>query len=68
MTTAEKAWIDKAPYEQLLSHWRFAAVGDPLLQGDTGDYYKQVMNEKKKALEQGDHVAASKAIGWQGPA
>ena len=61
MTDNDKTWIDDADYEQLLGHWRFAAVGDSLFQGDTGQYYKEVMAEKRKTA---DHVGASKRIGW----
>ena len=63
MTTEQKSWIDAASYEELLRKWRFAPVGEPLLQGDTGDYYQTVMNEKKHA-DQAEAVAASKRIGW----
>lgn len=56
-----KQWIDAASYEDLLVKWRFAAVGDPLFQGETGDYYAQVMAEKRKTA---NHVQASKNVGW----
>lgn len=56
-----KSWIDNASYVELLSKWRFAELGDPLFQGEIGDYYQQVMNEKRKMV---DHVAASKLVGW----
>jgi hypothetical protein len=56
-----KNWIDNADYEQLLSKWRFASVGDPMFQGEIGDYFRKVMSEKKKTA---NHVQASKNIGW----
>lgn len=61
MTPDQKRWIDSASYEQLLEKWRFAPVGDPMFQGDTGDYYSDVMSQKKSKC---DHVQASKNIGW----
>ena len=61
MNEQVKNWIDNASYEQLLSKWRFASIGDPMFQGQTGEYYSKVMFEKKK---QSDHVQASKNIGW----
>ena len=64
MTDAEKRWIDSASYESLLSRWRFAPIGDPLFQGDTGKYYADVMH---KLRESSDHVSASKRIGWDKP-
>ena len=61
-----KARIDSMTYEQLLSKWRFAPVGDPMFQGETGDYVSERM--KKLRSEPGGnarHVAASKHIGWE---
>ena len=63
MTPEQKSWIDGASYEELLRKWRFAPSGEPMFQGDTGDYYQKVMNEKKSA-DQAGAVAASKSIGW----
>jgi hypothetical protein len=63
LTPERKEQIDKMSYEQLLSHWRFAPVGDPWFQGATGEYWGQRMKELK---DQGaDHVGASKRIGWE---
>ena len=57
-----KSWIDNASYESLLSKWRFAPAGDPYFQGETGDYYKKVMCEKRDA-NPAAAVSASKRIG-----
>lgn len=64
MTPAQKKWIDNARYWEMLSKWRFAAIGDPMFKGECGEYFKKVM--RKKRDEGGDvgHVAASKALGW----
>jgi len=56
-----KNWIDNASYHELLSRWRFAPIGDPLFQGETGKYYSKVMFEKKQTV---DHVQVSKDVGW----
>jgi hypothetical protein len=65
LTPKNKEHIDSLGYEQLLSHWRFAPVGDPWFKGETGDYWKQRMSELR---DQGaDHVGASKRIGWDKP-
>jgi hypothetical protein len=61
-----KAWIDSADYYSLLEHWRNAPVGDPFLQDEIGDYYAKKMTEKRSAVGNAAHVAASKAIGWNG--
>jgi hypothetical protein len=60
-----RKWIDEASYEQLLSHWRFAPVGDPMFVGELGKYYKKVMFEKRDKLEVGQAARISKAIGWE---
>ena len=64
MTDKEKAWIDSASYEKLLSKWRFAVVGDSMFQGETGRYYSEVM-ARKKAENNAVAVATSKRIGWE---
>lgn len=63
LTPERKAHIDSLSYEGLLRHWRFAPVGDPWFQGETGEYWGQRMAELRKA-DPAEHVAASKRIGW----
>lgn len=64
LTPKNKTIIDKKSYEALLSGWRFAPVGDPWFQGETGKYWGQRMKELR---DQGaNHVSASKSIGWGG--
>jgi hypothetical protein len=58
-----KKKIDDMDYESMLRHWRNAPVGDPMFQGG---YFAVMMNKKKSELPQGEHVAASKKIGWSG--
>lgn len=62
LTPENKLYIDAMSYTQLLSGWRFAAVGDRWFQGETGDYWGKRMRELRDAGA--DHVGASKAIGW----
>ena len=60
---AMKDWIDSQNYESLLRRWRFGPIGDPIFQGDMGDYYRQAMIQKKsEQLDNG--VSASKRVGW----
>ena len=61
MNEQTKQWIDNASYQDLLAKWRFAPIGDPMFQGETGEYYSKVMFVKKKEC---DHVQASKNVGW----
>jgi len=65
MTEAEKKWIDEAAYETLLGKWRFAAAGDPMFTGDTGQYYIKVMVERRAEVGPQAHTAASKSLGWE---
>ena len=59
MTDEQKARIDSMSQEELCKKWRFAPVGEPLLQDDTGDYFAKVMKEKG-----GFTPEISKRLGW----
>lgn len=65
MTPEQKSWIDGASYEDLLRKWRFVAPGDPFFQGDTGEYYQEMLVAKRSQIGNAAHVAASKRIGWE---
>lgn len=56
-------WIDNASYEHLLSKWRSAPAGDPFFRKPLGDYYSEVMAQKKAEVGHSAAVAASKRIG-----
>lgn len=65
LTEGRKAHIDSLSYEALLSRWRFAPIGDPWFQGETGDYWGKRMAELRDAPGGGgQHVVASKSLGW----
>ena len=64
MKKKTKDWIDNASYEELLRKWRFGTIGDPMFQGETGDYYKLVMVQKENQLEPYEKVQISKRVGW----
>lgn len=53
-----KAKIDALSQLELCRKWRFA-VGDPMLQGQAGEYFKQRLEEKG-----GFTPAISKELGW----
>ena len=63
MSPEQKQYIDEASLETLLAKWRFAPVGDPMLAGDTGDYYSARMKHLRSESAE-DWTAASKRIGW----
>lgn len=63
LTPENKAIIDGKNIEQLLQKVRFAPIGDPWFQDETGDYWLKRMAELRDA-NPGAYVAASKNIGW----
>ena len=65
LTPENQAHIDSLSYDRLLSHWRFAPVGDPWFEGETGKYWSERMKALQGAGE--NHVSASKSIGWDTP-
>ena len=62
MTEEQKNKIDAMSYEQLLSQWRYAPIGDPMFKGECGTYYKDVMDKKKQEIGDGAAVNISKKI------
>jgi hypothetical protein len=65
LTPEAKARIDAMSYAQLLERWRFAPAGDTLFRGETGEYWGKRMAElRARPGGQGEHVAASKRLGW----
>jgi hypothetical protein len=61
LTPENKKHIDSLSYEDLLSKWRFAPVGDKWMEGETGDYWGKRMAELRNTV---NHSAISKRIGW----
>ncbi len=59
MTDEEKKTIDGMSQYDLCRKWRFAKTGDPLLQGETGDYFANRLKEKG-----GFTPEISKDLGW----
>lgn len=62
LTPEKKQYIDSLSYEDLLSRWRFAPVGDTMLQGETGEYWGERMCELRG--RPCGPVIASKSRGW----
>ncbi len=61
----DKKWIDGLSYKEMLHEWRFAPIGSPMFQGDSGRYFSDVMNKKKSNISDEEHTKASKAVGWE---
>jgi hypothetical protein len=64
MNEKTKGLIDGMSYEAMLRRWRNAPIGDPMFQGEVGDYFAEVMARKRAELGNNAHVATSKSIGW----
>ncbi len=60
LTPELKAQIDAMTHYDMCSKWRFAKVGDPLLAGETGEYFKKRLFEHWGGFT----PAISKALGW----
>jgi hypothetical protein len=63
LTEKNKAYIDSLSAERLLSRWRFAPIGDPWLQGETGKYWGNRLRRLRESSPE-KLTAASKRIGW----
>ena len=64
MEESVKIQIDKMTYEDMLSRNSFAPVGDPMFQGEVGQYFQAVMREKGDKLLNEEKVQISKDLGW----
>lgn len=63
LTPEHKAYIDSCDIYTLLFRVRFAPVGDPWFQGETGAYWVKRLAEVR-AQDNNAYVAASKDMGW----
>ena len=43
LTEKNKEYIDSLSYEQLLSRWHLAPIGNSWFQGETGMYWEEIM-------------------------
>jgi hypothetical protein len=59
MTNEQKAKIDAMSQYQLCELWRFAKCPNPLLQGDTGDYFAERLKQMG-----GFTPEISRDLGW----
>ncbi len=59
MTDQEKQQIDNMSQYEMAYMWRFSVSGEPLLQGDTGDYFSEIFQKKG-----GFTPEISKTLGW----
>lgn len=60
LTEENKSEIDSLSYESLLSKVRYAPIGDPWFQGETGKYWGERMKELRE--KGADHTGASKSV------
>ena len=64
LTEDLKNQIDGMNYEAMMSKWRFAPIGDPLFQGESGTHFSKVIAEKRDKISDAERVEASKNVGW----
>lgn len=64
LTEQLKKEIDNMTYEQMLSRWRFAPVGDLMFTEESGKYFSEIMGKKKNQLSHQEQVRISKDLGW----
>jgi hypothetical protein len=58
--------IDAMSLRQLIERWRNAPIGDPMFVGEAGDYYRKVLDDKRRQASHEEQVRISKDIGWEG--
>lgn len=65
LSPTNKNEIDKLDLVELLRIWRFAPPGDPRMQGETGKYIAERMQDLRAAAGGAQAwVSASKEVGW----
>ena len=63
LTPELKNQIDAMTMYTLLYKNRFAPSGDPLFEGESGEYFLRKLSEKREA-DSDAFVSASKSMGW----
>lgn len=66
LTPENKAYIDSCDIHTLLFRVRFAPIGDPWFQGETGDYWMDRLSTVR-AQDEDAYIRASKDMGWGRP-
>ena len=64
LTLENKAYIDGLNYYGLLRKWRFAPVGDPWFQGETGEYWAKRLGQLRDDNPE-NTVQVSKELVWE---
>lgn len=65
LTDDLKSAIDSLSYGDLLCKWRFAKIGDPMFDGESGTYFSERLKKLKEEVSISEHVSISKELGWQ---
>jgi len=60
LTEEVKAHIDRMSHVEMCREWRFAPIGSPLFQGESGEYFQKRLFDELGGFT----PAISKAIGW----
>ncbi len=63
LTPENKSVIDSMSHYSLLEKIKFAPIGDPWMQGETGEYWIK-RREELRSQDPGGAVSDSKSLGW----
>lgn len=63
-----KHWIDHASFHELLRRLRFVPPGSVWFQGEVGEHFWKVYNERRAKLSDAAFTRASEEVGWPNPA
>lgn len=64
LTESVKKEIDDMSLEEMLERWRFDVCGTPIFEGESGNYFAEVMKQKRNDAPTKDWWEISKKIGW----
>lgn len=65
MTDHERAWIDKATFDQLYNKLHHEPINSPWFTGDTGEYFMKVYQALKSLTPSAERIRISKKA-WEG--
>ena len=64
LTEDVKEQIDSMSYKSMFCLWRFAPAGEPMFAEESGEYFRQVFEERRTTLPAGEHAHISKQLEW----
>lgn len=62
-----KHWIDNATFHELLRRRRFVPTGSIWFQGEVGEHFRKVYDERRAMLSNAAFTRISLEVGWPNP-